>query len=119
MGLADVDAGAELSRRAATVTEELAAVAARLEQARYRLGETSQMLRSGRRAREELHQARLARLEGRLAAMAATEQAKGILIAQSGCDAEQAGRVLRAAARRAGVPVGELAAEMVRQASAR
>lgn len=57
-----------------------------------------------------------ARLEARLASMPVIEQAKGVLIASEGCDADQAFDLLCQAAQRSGLPVHELAEQIVTKA---
>jgi hypothetical protein len=54
-----------------------------------------------------------ARLFTRFSTMPVIEQAKGILIAQQGCTAEEAFSLLRRASQRSNVPVRELAAQIV------
>jgi hypothetical protein len=55
----------------------------------------------------------LARLRARLATMPVIEQAKGILIFQQGCDANEAFDLLRQASQRSNVPVRDLAEQIV------
>lgn len=116
-GSADDSIGAVLSRRATAAREELEAVSRRLEDSRARLQETSQQLGTGRSARQVLHDSQLARLLARLETMPVIEQAKGVLIAQTGCDAEHAFAMLRSASQRTNIPVRELAADIVGRAS--
>lgn len=59
------------------------------------------------------------RLEARLASMPVIEQAKGVLIASQGCDADQAFDLLCQAAQRSSLPVRELAEEIVTKAQQR
>jgi len=60
-----------------------------------------------------------ARLEAQLASMPVIEQAKGVLMARQGCDADQAFDLLCRAAQRARLPVRELAAQIVEKAQQR
>lgn len=94
-------------------------ISQRLEDSKARLRETSRLLGTGRSARELLHESQLARLLARLETMPVIKQAKGVLIAQNGCDADEAFTMLRSASQRANVPVRELAADIVRRASSR
>lgn len=57
-----------------------------------------------------------ARLRARLVSMPVIEQAKGIIMAQCGCDDDQAFRLLRRASQRFNQPVRELAADLVARA---
>jgi AmiR/NasT family two-component response regulator len=58
-----------------------------------------------------------ARLLARLETMPVIEQAKGIIMSQSGCGEQEAFDVLRRASQRGNVPVRELAAKIVANAS--
>ena len=58
------------------------------------------------------------RLLARLETMPVIEQAKGILMAQTGCDADAALATLRQAAQRSNVPVSEVAAAIVQRTAA-
>jgi ANTAR domain len=109
--------GAILARRASAARVELEAVSLRLHDSRARLRETSRQLGTGRSARQTLHESQLARLLARLETMPVIEQAKGVLIAQTGCDADEAFSMLRSASQRANVPVRDLAADIVERAS--
>jgi ANTAR domain len=60
-----------------------------------------------------------ARLQARLETMPVIEQAKGIIMAQTRCDAARAFDLLRQASQRSNVPVRQLAADIVRRASER
>jgi hypothetical protein len=65
------------------------------------------------RDRELLTDSATARLQARLETMPVIEQAKGILMDQEGCTAEQAFDLLRKASQSSNVPVRELAARIV------
>ena len=62
---------------------------------------------------ELLQRSDYARLQARLETMPVIEQAKGILMAQSGCGPEAAFGLLRRASQRSNVPVRVLAARIV------
>jgi AmiR/NasT family two-component response regulator len=69
---------------------------------------------------QELHaESRLARLQAQLASMPVIEQAKGVLMARQGCDADQAFELLRRASQRSSVPVRDLAEQIVKNAERR
>jgi ANTAR domain len=61
----------------------------------------------------------LTRMKAQLATMPVIEQAKGILVARTGCDPDQAFDQLRGASQRANVPVRVLAARLVEQSISR
>jgi hypothetical protein len=58
----------------------------------------------------------LSRLRARLVTMPVIEQAKGVLISQQGCDADEAFELLRRASQRSNVPVRVLAEQIMRAA---
>lgn len=59
------------------------------------------------------------RLQAQLATMPVIEQAKGVLMAQRGCDPGQAFDLLRRASQRSSLPVRELAEQIVKDAQQR
>lgn len=63
--------------------------------------------------RDLLRKSIIARMHARLESQPTIEQAKGILMAQTGCDADQAFDVLRRASQRTNVTVRALAADIV------
>jgi AmiR/NasT family two-component response regulator len=63
--------------------------------------------------RELLTESSYARLYARSATMPVIEQAKGVLMAQQGCDADQAFELLRRASQRSNVPIRVLAERIV------
>jgi hypothetical protein len=65
------------------------------------------------RDREVLRESTAARLQARLETMPVIEQAKGIIMEQNGCTAEEAFDLLRKASQRGNVPVRDLAARIV------
>jgi len=79
---------------------------------------TRQQIRAGRTHRELLYHSAYARLEARLESMPVIEQAKGILMAQTGCGSEQAFDMLRRASQRSNVKVRDLAGAIVLRAAA-
>jgi hypothetical protein len=62
---------------------------------------------------QQLERSAYARLLARLETMPVIEQAKGILMAQSHCDAAEAFDMLRQASQRTNVPVRDIAARIV------
>lgn len=56
------------------------------------------------------------RLEARLVSLPVIEQAKGVLMAQQGCDADQAFDLLCQTAQRSNLPVRDLAEQIVKKA---
>ena len=69
--------------------------------------------------REPRISSRSARLKALLASMPEIEQAKGVLMADQGCDADQASDLLCRAAQRANLPVREVAEQIVTKAQRR
>jgi hypothetical protein len=64
-----------------------------------------------------LQNSRYARLLARLVTMPAIEQAKGIIMAQTGCSADDAFGMLRQASQRSNIPVRDLAERIIEKAS--
>ena len=109
-------AWASLHERLAHVRRELAANASFLEQNRRQL----ELVASASLDRRELlRKSLLARLNARLESQPVIEQAKGILMAQTGCSAEEAFGMLRRASQRTNRPLRELAREVVDRARRR
>jgi hypothetical protein len=90
---------------------------ARLEESRSRLAATREESASSRSDRQQLHDSAFARLQARLESLPVIEQAKGVLMAQAGCDPEKAFDILRRASQRTNVKVRDLAADVVDRAS--
>ena len=90
-----------LSQRVLRVQTQLEESIRDLAGSMARLQASRQAIQSGRSDREVLHDSAYARLEARLATMPAIEQAKGVVIAQTGCDPEEAFELLRKASQRA------------------
>lgn len=84
-----------------------------------RLEATRAASRTGRSSRERLHASAYARLQARLESLPVIEQAKGMIMATKGCDADEAFDVLRRASQRTNVPLRQIAARMVEEASRR
>jgi AmiR/NasT family two-component response regulator len=89
----------------------------RLEDSCARMQVTRDQIRAGRSQRELLHHSAYARLEARLATMPVIEQAKGILMAQTGCTAEQAFHMLRQASQRSNIKIRDLASQIIYRAA--
>jgi hypothetical protein len=89
----------------------------RLAASRIQLRETLQTLRTSRTEREILHEVAYARLLAKLHSMPVIEQAKGILMAESRCTADEAFAMLRAASQRSNMKVRDLAQEIVARVS--
>ena len=106
-----------LAERLAAAREQATANLERLERTRSQLLATCQLVREGRDRRAVLHESEYARLMARLETLPLIEQAKGVLVAQTGCDPDEAFALLKAASQRANVKVRDLAAEIVREAA--
>ena len=107
-----------LSERIADARSALEGNILRLEDSCSRMQVTREQIRAGRSRRELLHHSAYARLEARLETMPVIEQAKGVLMAQTGCGPEQAFDMLRRASQRANVKVRDLACDIVGRAAA-
>src|SRR5689334_17437507 len=113
---ADDDRADALSQRVLRVQTQLEESMRHLTDSMARLQASRQAIRASRSDREKLHDSAYARLEARLASMPAIEQAKGIVMAQTGCGPEEAFELLRKASQRGNVPVRELAQAVVARA---
>ena len=100
----------ERTRELLQRTESMLADSRRLRQ---EVWETCEGLPPGLARRELLQRSAYARLVARLQTMPVIEQAKGIIMAQSGCGDAEAFDMLRRASQRSNVPVRELAAQIV------
>jgi hypothetical protein len=107
-----------LSRRIAVARSALEGNIHRLEASCTKMQIVRQRISAGRSRRELLHASAYARLQARLDSMPVIEQAKGILMAQTGCGAEQAFDMLRQASQRSNVKVRDLADDIVGRAAA-
>lgn len=112
----DPQASAQLAQRVAAAREQVLVNLKHLDATRARLGHTRQIVLEGRERRAILHESAYARLEARLATMPMIEQAKGILMARTGCGPDEAFGLLRAASQRGNKKIRELAAELVKTA---
>src|SRR5581483_7443631 len=110
---AAIDRAAFLSERADAAMLRLEDSIERLQESRLRLRAMRQEIHAGRSRRAQLHDSAFGRLQARLDTMPVIEQAKGILMGQTGCRAEQAFDMLRRASQRSNVPVRDIAAQIV------
>lgn len=109
--------------RAVDLSQRVLRVQARLEESLQvlagsmaRLEATRQEIRAGQSQRAVLHDSAYARLKAQLASLPVIEQAKGIVMAQTGCSPDEAFDLLRKASQRGNIPVRELAAAVVARA---
>lgn len=102
-----------LFERAVALRVTVEANARRLKDIRSHLQATQEQVRAGRSARQALHESAFARLQARLDTLPVIEQAKGILMAQTRCSADEAFELLRLASQRSNVKVRDLAAQIV------
>ena len=114
----DTDRAIVLSERIAVARSVLEGNIQRLEDSCAKMQTTRQQIRAGRTRRERLYHSAYARLEARLETMPVIEQAKGIVMAQTGCTAEQAFDMLRQASQRSNIKVRDLAEDIVGRAAA-
>jgi hypothetical protein len=105
-----------LSQRVMEAQARLAESRLHLADSVTRLQATRQKVRADRTERAALHDSAYARLQARLASLPAIEQAKGIVMAQTGCGPEEAFDLLRKASQRGNIPVRELALAIVARA---
>jgi ANTAR domain len=108
-----VKAACDHAQRLIKETQELVARAQALAQARADDRRAWLHDQPSGLPREMLHRSEYLRLLARLETMPVIEQAKGILMAQSGCTDTEAFDLLRRASQRSNVPVRELAAQIV------
>jgi hypothetical protein len=107
----------EIVARLAVARAEVEATSQRLIESRSRLAATRLETASGRTERQKLHEVAFARLQARLESQPVIEQAKGVLIARTACQPEEAFDILRRASQRTNVRVRDLAADIVSRAS--
>jgi AmiR/NasT family two-component response regulator len=117
MAVLHEDRALALEQRITAVRWSLQGNIRRLEESLSSLRAIRQQIQAGRLERELLHESAYARLEARLESLPVIEQAKGILMAQTGCDAEQAFDMLRRASQRSNVQVRDLAGQIVMRAA--
>jgi hypothetical protein len=113
----DTERALLLSERIADARSALEDNIQRLRDSRARMRTIRQQIRVGRTRRELVHHFAYARLEARLETMPVIEQAKGIVMAQTGCTAEQAFDMLRQASQRSNIKVRDLASAIVYRAT--
>lgn len=106
----------DLHVRLSLVRADLERAAGEMESLRSKLEESQ---RSVVDRRQLLTNSMLARMRARLETLPTIEQAKGILMARSGCSPEEAFDMLRQASQRTNVPVRQVAQEIVGRATAR
>lgn len=107
----------ELADRLMLAEADSRAHAQRLSESRRRLTELQARWQTQRTLREASHESAYARLLARFQSQPIIEQAKGVLMAESHCSADQAFEILRKASQRENVPVREIAARIVRRAA--
>jgi AmiR/NasT family two-component response regulator len=112
----DGDRAVDLSQRVLRVQAQLEESMRHMADSMARLQATLQMIQAGRSQRAMLHDSAYARLQARLATLPAIEQAKGVIMAQTGCGPEEAFDLLRRASQRGNIPVRELALAVVTRA---
>jgi hypothetical protein len=114
----DDDRALVLSRRIAVARSAMEGNIHRLEASCAKMQVVRQQISAGRTRRELLHASAYARLQARLESMPVIEQAKGVLMAQTGCGPDQAFDLLRQASQRSNVKVRDLADAIVCRATA-
>jgi ANTAR domain len=119
---------AELYVQAAAARRQARVLSERLHTAQHEAAETLQCIHAAWGRAEQIRQlwlaagpsrlrySRYARLQAQLASMPVIEQAKGIIMAQSGWPEEQAFDALRRASQRENIKVRDLAARVVASA---
>jgi hypothetical protein len=107
----------QLQERLAAARAEVEANLSRLTESRSRMTATRIEVAEARSERELMQRSAFARLQARLDSMPVIEQAKGILMAQAGCQPDEAFDILRRASQRSNVKVRDLASEIVRRAA--
>lgn len=115
---AETDAATDLAERVASAGRMTQANVARLRQAMAQLDATRELLRTGRIKRNLLHESAYARLNAKLESLPVIEQAKGVIMAQTGCGPDEAFGVLRTMSQRSNIKVRDLAFDIVRRAGA-
>ena len=90
----------------------------RMEAAKAQLQAIVEWIDTGRPQREVLRESAYARMQARLESLPVIEQAKGIVMAQQRCGADEAFDLLRRASQRANLKLHVLAAQIVDQVAA-
>jgi two-component system, response regulator / RNA-binding antiterminator len=106
----------EVRSRLEAARLEFRAQARRYLELRAQLLLTMERARTGRSRREILHSSEYARLQARLESLPVIEQAKGIVMAEHQCGADEAFDLLRRASQRANIKLRVLAERIVEQA---
>jgi hypothetical protein len=109
----------ELADRLMLARADMAANSVRLQEARDRIRQTRARWTTSRTLREASHESAYIRLLARFESQPVIEQAKGILMAESHCSADQAFEMLRKASQRENTPVREIAARIVKRVGPR
>ena len=107
----------ELADRLMLAQADTRANAERLSESRQRLTEVRTRWQTQRTLRQASHDSAYARLLARFQSQPVIEQAKGVLMAESHCSADEAFEILRKASQRENVPVREIAARIVGRAA--
>lgn len=105
-----------LSERHLAALEQAKLVLERVTETQVRLRDTRMLVEQGRGRREILHDSAYARLAARLESLPVVEQAKGILMAQTGCTADEAFDMLRTASQRSNVKLRDVALKITQGA---
>jgi AmiR/NasT family two-component response regulator len=107
-----------LSERCLAAHQHAEQILEQLAETQARLRDTRKLLREGRDRRAVLHDSAYARLAARLDTLPVVEQAKGILVAQTGCTPDEAFELLRSASQRSNVKLRDVARKIVEGAAA-
>ena len=107
-----------LSERCLAARQQAELILEQLAETQARLRDTRRQLREGRDRRAVLHDSAYARLAARLDTLPIVEQAKGILVAQTGCTPDEAFELLRSASQRSNVKLRDVARKIVEGAAA-
>jgi hypothetical protein len=111
------DTWLDVHARIEAVRADIEANVKRLAECRSRLASTRVELANQRTVRQQLHDSAFARLQARLESLPVIEQAKGVLMAGTGCNPDEAFDILRRASQRTNVKVRDLAEAVVARAS--
>jgi hypothetical protein len=104
-----------LQKRLEAAQAEVEASLRQVEESWNRLSTTRKEMDASAPGEKLMQESGFARLQARLGTLPVIEQAKGILMAQSGCQPEEAFDILRRASQRTNVKVRDLAADIVRR----
>jgi hypothetical protein len=106
-----------LAQRLSDARAELERNMARVQEIRSALTASRDKWDTGRTTRESIHDSAYAHLLARFESQPVIEQAKGVLMASTPCDADTAFDILRRASQRENIPLREVAARIVQRAS--